>query len=360
MRIKINSKTLLNAVLTASKAIPSKSQMPILEGFLFECNGSAVRITASDTQTTIVTSVPCEQAEGAAVIPASTFIDSLRSLPDVDIVLSSEGSSMSISYGFGSHEMPVWDISDYPSIPEPEGAKLTISGHALADGIAHVQNCVGNDGSRPVMSGVCFTGVYGGMELCASDSRVLTKILIPTTEGGEYQFIIPANALKTVRDIAPGADVEITNGESAAMFKVGATSVITQKIQGRFPKYAELFSQHTDKSLEVEKSDFLRILRRVVICAEKTSGHLKFEMKEGLDASVSSCDLTCQTSAQERFSCEYTGEDLIIGLKQPNLEKVLAPLNDGKIILRFSDNRHAVYVEGRNDTAKSLIMPVQI
>ena len=53
----ISSSDLQKAVMAVSKAIPTKSALPILEDFLFELDSKVLRITASDSELTLRTEV---------------------------------------------------------------------------------------------------------------------------------------------------------------------------------------------------------------------------------------------------------------------------------------------------------------
>ena len=63
MKLTISSTNLLKALMDVSKAIPSKSALPILENFLFVLKGGSLQITASDSELTLRTAIEPESGE---------------------------------------------------------------------------------------------------------------------------------------------------------------------------------------------------------------------------------------------------------------------------------------------------------
>ena len=53
MKLIISSAELLKGLMAVSKAIPTKSTLPILENFLFDLKGNVLEITASDSELTL-------------------------------------------------------------------------------------------------------------------------------------------------------------------------------------------------------------------------------------------------------------------------------------------------------------------
>ena len=72
MKLTISSTNLLKALMDVSKAIPSKSPLPILENFLFVLKEGVLEITASDSELTLRTRIEAEGSEedGSIAVPA--------------------------------------------------------------------------------------------------------------------------------------------------------------------------------------------------------------------------------------------------------------------------------------------------
>ena len=76
MKIRCEKKDLLAAVSNVSRAAPSKSPIPALEGILFEAENDELKLTAYDTRIGIFTTVDSViQDEGSIVIPARFLLE---------------------------------------------------------------------------------------------------------------------------------------------------------------------------------------------------------------------------------------------------------------------------------------------
>ena len=80
MKLNISSTNLLKALMDVSKAIPSKSPLPILENFLFVLKDGKLEITASDNELTLRTVVQADASpeEGSIAAPARHMLDLLK------------------------------------------------------------------------------------------------------------------------------------------------------------------------------------------------------------------------------------------------------------------------------------------
>ena len=72
MKLIISSAELLKGLMAVSKAIPTKSTLPILENFLFDLKGNMLEVTASDSELTLRTQIEVESTaeEGRIAVPA--------------------------------------------------------------------------------------------------------------------------------------------------------------------------------------------------------------------------------------------------------------------------------------------------
>src|SRR5690606_41567675 len=81
--------SLLKQLQAISGASSSSTVLPILENFLFEIKDNTLTISATDLQTSMVTSLPIEaKEEGRVAMPSKILIDTLKTLPDQPVAFS--------------------------------------------------------------------------------------------------------------------------------------------------------------------------------------------------------------------------------------------------------------------------------
>ena len=84
MKIICNKSNLVKGVSIVSKAVPSKTTMPILECILIDATMDIIRLTANDMELGIQTEIEGEIVDrGMIAIDARIFSEIVRKLPDV-------------------------------------------------------------------------------------------------------------------------------------------------------------------------------------------------------------------------------------------------------------------------------------
>ena len=116
MKLIISSAELHRSLSALSKAIPSKSALPILENFLFAVDGNSLQITASDGELTMRTEIETESTSlegGKIAVPAKHMMDLLKELPDQPLTITTVNDKIYVSndYDFG-YVMSVFTNAD--------------------------------------------------------------------------------------------------------------------------------------------------------------------------------------------------------------------------------------------------------
>lgn len=368
----ISSSDLQKAVMAVSKAIPTKSALPILEDFLFELDSKVLRITASDSELTLRTEVEPEgiTETGRMTVPAKHLMDLLKELPDQPLTIKTVGNSaFECSWASGASTLPYRPADDYPQITgtDETAVKLTFPAQSLVEGITSTIYATADDEIRPAMNGIFFDIDTASTTLVASDAHKLICYTAKDVKASEKaSFILhkkPASILKTIigKDVD---EVEISFDAKNAEFKFGQTIVICRLIVGKYPKYREVIPQNNSNVLKIDRVQFLNTIRRVSVCANRASNHVKFDLSEGA-IEVSAQDLGFSIAAHEKIACDYEGAPLTIGFKSPFLIEILSNFSCGELEMRFLDDKRAALIQpGENEPEREklcgIIMPIMI
>ena len=372
MKLIISSSELLKGVMAVSKAIPAKSPLPILENFLFDLNGNVLEITASDTELTLKTQIEVEETveEGKIAVPAKHMMDLLKELPDQPLTIqTSSDSSFVCSWASGESNLPYFPAEDYPDITGTDETAISFSfpAQSLLEGISSTIYATADDEIRPAMNGILFDIDTESTTLVASDSH---KLICYTTTDVKSQekasFILhkkPAAILKAI--IGKDAEnVDIAFDSKNASFCFGQTMVICRLVVGKYPKYRDVIPQNNSNVLKINRSLLLNTVRRVSVCANKASNHIKFDLQDG-SLDISAQDLGFSIAAYEKMQCQYDGAPLTIGFKSPFIIEILSNMNCGEIVMKFLDSKRAALIlpaEEEEESGKicGIIMPIMI
>ena len=84
MKFIVSSTSLLSHLQAISRVINSKNTLPIMDCFLFNLQDGTLSITASDTETTMVTSIEVTESDsdGRFAIVARTLLDAMKEIPE--------------------------------------------------------------------------------------------------------------------------------------------------------------------------------------------------------------------------------------------------------------------------------------
>lgn len=359
MKFTINSRVLKSALESTAKAINPKPTIPSLADFLLEGDGLTLTITGSDASTTIKETLDCE-AEGKALLPTN-LLELVRTLPDDDVTVEADGNTATITWRNGHSTIPAFNPEEYPAIADYDGEYVTIEGDNLVSALAHTLPHTADDEMRPVMNGVLFKAKGDGtIDVVASDSHTLGLCTINCESEGAFEFVIPANALKFVSNLARITDVGLGADDKSIYFKAGSTTVITRQIVGKFPRYESVIPKTFASTLTAEKGVLLNSLKRVLVCSNKASGHIKLTLGM-LGSTMEAEDLSMGVCARENpEDVTYDGADLVIGFKGEYLAKCIAAIESETVKINFTEARRAAVVTSDEDTSIMLIMPVQI
>ena len=372
MKLIISSSELLRGVMAVAKAIPAKSPLPILENFLFDLKENILEITASDSELTLKTQVEVESTveEGRIAVPAKHMMDLLKELPDQPLTIStSSDSSFVCSWASGESTLPYFPAEDYPEISGTDDTAVTLQfpAQSLVDGISSTIYATADDEIRPAMNGIYFDIDLASTTLVASDSHKLICYTTTDVKASEKaSFILhkkPAAILKAI--IGKDAEtVDVSFDSKNAVFKFGQTMVICRLVVGKYPKYRDVIPQNNSNILRINRTQLLNTVKRVSVCSNKASNHIKFDLKSG-SLMVSAQDLGFSIAAHETLACQYDGEDLTIGFKSPFIIEILSNMNCGELVMKFLDSKRAALVvpaetEEESEKICGIIMPIMI
>ena len=372
MKLIISSAELLKGLMAVSKAIPAKSSLPILENFLFDLKGNMLEITASDSELTLRTQIEVESTaeEGRIAVPAKHMMDLLKELPDQPLTINTTNdSSFVCSWASGESTLPYFPAEDYPEIVGTDETATVIQfpAQSLVEGISSTIYATADDETRPAMNGILFDIDTASTTLVASDSHKLICYTTADVSAAEKaSFILhkkPAGILKAI--IGKDAEtVEISFDAKNASFKFGNTLVICRLVIGKYPKYRDVIPQNNSNILRINRVQLLNTVRRVSVCSNKASNHIKFDLKAG-NLMISAQDLGVSIAAHENMACQYDGAELTIGFKSPFIIEILSNMSCGEIVMKFLDSKRAALILPAEDEAESekicgIIMPIMI
>ena len=371
MKFSVSSADLLKGILTVQRAIPARTTEAILEDYLFALRGNVLELTASDMEITLRTEIEVNtEEEGRIAVPARQLTDLLKEIPDQPLTISTLGeNSFSCAWTGGESTLPYFNPDDYPQ-PQTtaEGAvTVEIPAQTLTEGIAGTVYASSDEENRPIMNSIFFDIKADATTLVASD---LQKLICYTADdvktAGDASFILGkrhANVLKAILGKGEQA-VSVTFDDKIAIFRFGATTMISVLVAGKYPDYRTIIPKNNSNILRINRLQLLNTVRRIAVCSPNASSQIKFELTPG-SLEVSAQDVGFEIAAHERIACQYDGEDLVIGFKSTHLIEILSNFGCESIVMKFADKRRSALLLPSEEEASQvkvfgIVMPIMV
>jgi len=370
MRFIVSTSILLKQLQSISGASSSSTVLPILENFLFEIKDNLLTISATDLQTSMVTSLQIEaKEEGRVAMPSKILIETLKTLPDQPVAFSVDTNTLAIeiSAGDGKYKLSGENADDFPKIPVVDDVStVELNASILSEAITKTLFAVSNDELRPAMSGVLVQLAEQNITFVSTDAHKLVRYRRTDVRSEKpTSFILPKKALTLLKSSLPSDDstVSIEYNNTNAFFQFGNIHLICRLIDERYPDYEAVIPQVNPNKLTVDRLLFLNTLRRVVIFANKTTHQVRLKIS-GSELHISAEDLDFSNEAHERLNCQFEGEDMEIGFNAKFLVEMLSNLNSGEVVIEMSTpNRAGLLIPAikeDNEDILMLVMPVML
>jgi DNA polymerase-3 subunit beta len=368
MRFSIARGALLDSLTVVTKALSSRTTLPILSGILVTAADGVVVLQSTDLEISIRSSVKADIEEGgSAVLPGRLLADVVRKMPDAAIRVESGSldkvtvSCRSEKAGVISFELRTLSAEDFPRFPEvdPE-TTVSIPVSQMGSMVRQVARAVSRDEARPIFTGILLVIEGDEVRMVATDSYRLairsSKLEVPAAE--RIEAVVPGKALEEVPKISGTAE-SVVMGVSAnqIVFTAGETTYVTRRIEGTFPNYRQLVPSEGTTNMIVDRQELLEATQRVSLLAQHNA---PIRMKIA-DSSLSLTAVTQDVGeASEDLMVETSGEALEIAFNHAFLIDGVTSSDDEKLTFSASSPLKPGVFSGSTDGEYTyLIMPVR-
>ena len=274
MKLKVSSAALFGRLTSINRVLNSKNSFPILDCFLFEIEGQQLRLTASDSETTLNTSLELIESEQDArfCIKAKTIQDSLKEIADQPITLEINLDTMEIhgEYQNGSFNIVGERADEYPTPHQMEGDLVCheMRQNVLLAGINHSLFATADDEIRPVMTGIYFDFTPECLLFVSTDGRKLVRAKdFSVKSETQMGFILPkkpANILKSLLQKGDGM-ATLTFNDKLAQVQTEEFTLTCRLIDGRYPNYNSVIPQNNPYRATIDRAALVSTLKRVLV-----------------------------------------------------------------------------------------------
>ena len=181
MKFTISSSALLSVLAATGKVVSNKNTLPILDFFLFDLKDGKLKVTASDLETTLVSTIAVDNVEREGIIaaPVKLMLDSLKEFSEQPLTIEADENTweITVSWKSGSIKIPGSSGLGYPALPElvEEKTQLDMDVDMMICGINKTIFATADDDLRPVMNGVYINLQPEALTFVGTDAHKLVK-----------------------------------------------------------------------------------------------------------------------------------------------------------------------------------------
>ncbi len=374
MKFVVSSTELLSHLNAISKVISSKNTLPILDNYLFQLEDNRLTITASDLESTLITSLDLDNTEGNGdvAVPAKLLNDTLKEFPEQPLTfqINTETSAIDIYSENGKFSIVGQNGEDFPELPELKEettATIEVNHDVLFNGITKTLFATADDELRPVMNGIFIELGTEDLTFVASDAHKLVRYKRSDAKAEvESSFILPKKPAALLKNLLPKEefDVKLQFDDKNAFFTLSNYKLICRLVEGNYPSYNSVIPTNNSNKMIVDRLELYNTIRRVSVFANQASNLIKMHIDDN-QLVVSAQDVDFSISAVERLKCQYEGDEIEIGFKSTFLQEILSNLSSGDVKVELSDpTRAGLLLPAEKDFEEEdvlmLLMPMMI
>lgn len=363
MKIICNKSDLVKGVSIVSKAVPSKTTMPILECILIDATTNIIKFTANDMELGIETVVPGEIREkGLIAIDAKIFSEIVRKLPDNEVVIETQANLQTLitceKAKFNISGKSGEEFSYLPYIEKENPVEL--SQFTLKEIIRQTIFTISDHDSNKLMTGELFEINENILKLVALDGHRISIRKVELSSAYENKkVIVPGKTLIEVSKILSGeaeSKVCIYFTSNHIVFEFDQTVVVSRLIEGEYFRIDQMLSSDYETKVTINKKEMLSCIdRATLLVKEGDKKPIIIHIGDG------SMELKIQSqlgSMNEEIFITKEGKDLLIGFNPKFLIDALRVIDDEKIDIYLTNAKAPCFIRDEKESYIYLILPV--
>ena len=376
MQLNIQKSVLFKALNHVQGVVEKRNTIPILSNVLLTAKDGSLSLTATDLDIEIVETIEADIIEGGSVtVPAHTFYEIVRKLPDnstIKLHFHSDNDRIEVKTGKSNFTLPCLPKDDFPLMTTGDiGTDFKISTADLKLILDKNKFAISQEETRYYLGGIYFHHVpvseapNGVGQICgvATDGHRLSKIALiaPGNSQTMPDVIIPRKTVYELRKLLDDVDidVEINVTETKIRFFTNTIQLTSKLIDGTFPNYKSVIPAKNDKLVKANTKDFVNAVDRVATVSLDKVKIVKLTITTGKALfNVESAELG---SALEELDVIYDGPEINTGFNARYLLDILAQIDTANTFIKFGENNSPIIItDDDSDIGLFVLMPMRV
>lgn len=336
MQFTCSASKLIEGLQIATKALPSRTANPILEGVLVETDDGEVILTCSDERITITTRIEATVSHhGRGVVPGKLFNEIVRRLPDGEVnITMNERFNFNIRSAASRMNIAGQDADLYPLLPKLENEReVTLPQDMLRNMIQKTEFAIAAEDMREVLTGALLEIVDGNVNMVALDGYRLALRSAKCSDVTEkISAIIPGRAVGDIGKLLSDREdafAKLSFAGNKLHIVLENTEIYVILVEGEYVNYRQILPKQFATRVVVDLEQFRRCVDRASLIAREGNNNL-------LLLRISGNELVIEAHSQigdvhEELEIEQSGADINIAFNVKYLTDVVRYIDADKI-----------------------------
>ena len=363
MKLICSKASLLKGVSIVSKAVPSRTTMPILNCILIDASANEIKLTANDMELGIETVIEGEIVErGIIALDAKFFSEIVRKLPDNDVVIESDDTfQTTITCEKAKFNIVGKSGEDFSYLPYIEkNESISISQFTLKEMVRQTIFSIADNDTNKLMTGELFEINENRLRVVSLDGHRISIRNIELKESySPLKVVVPGKTLQEISKILTGEAedmVDIFFADNHILFEFDETKVVSRLIEGEYFHIDQMLSSDYDTKVKINKREFLSCIDRATLLIRE--GDKKPIILNIQDGSLQLKINSFVGSMNEEIEIEKEGKDLLIGFNPKFFIDALRVIDDEEVTLYMVNPKAPCFIKDDAGTYVYLILPV--
>lgn len=366
MRFTCAASELQSALMVVTKALASKSTLPVLEGVLLNVHKDGIRLTCSDSSITIVTELPAMVEDpGQIVLPGRLFTEVVRKMPAGEIHAEMKNGTVVTLKCLGSRtSITGMDATQFPKLPDVNSDdEITFPQPMLKDMIQRTSFAIAVEDTRQVLTGCLLDVANGEARMVALDGyRLAMRTARVSDTAMKLTAIVPGKSLSELgKLLSDDEDSRLALRADKNMMHVSlpSTEIYMRLIDGEFIDYRRILPAGWKSRITVDCGQLKSCVDRASLMAREGKNNL-------IRLDVSGDDLHITSNSEigdvhEEMEIEHEGDDLLIAFNVKYIIDAVRAIDDEQVTMRFNSGvSPCVIAPLEGDSYLYLVLPVRI
>lgn len=376
MHFIIDKNQLVYAIQDVSKAVTSKTTIPILTGIKLDVEKNGITLTGSDSDITIQVFIPSSERDhewikilktGKIVLP-KYIIEIVKKLPSNEIeFIMKDQLTVLIKSGLSEFRLNGFDAEEFPVLPQiEEDHSFTIQSQLLKTMIRQTIFAVSTIESRPILTGILWQLDQQSLRFVATDSHRLA-IREAQVEGlsdlAFHNIVIPGKSLTELNKILTDdqTPVEMVVTDNQILIKQGYVLFLSRLLDGTYPDISRIIPNQEKTKLRLKTKDILDAIERASLISKDLKNNVvKLMTLENQMLEISSISSEIGKVTEQIRSEEMIGESVKISFNARYTIEALRSIDSEEVMIEFTGALSPFIIKPVDqDKTLHLILPVR-